>query len=811
MKHDSKLSFFSKISTKIALLISAIFLITTGIQILVASSRSSNYMETTYLNYAQNLAEETTIGVDFATKFGEEAYGGYAKNLAEEAAVSINFSRYFGESVYKSYAQDLAEKAVMSINIAIKTGTLNQASLSDILNHIKIKNVDGSYAYMVSPTGTMLWHPTPDKIGKPVENAAVKGIVSELQKGFKIENGSVLYEYHNATKLAGYAFTSDGNILIVTADYNEFMKIDFNTLLGNIKIDNVDGSYAYMVSPTGTMLWHPTFDKIGKPVENAAVKGIVADIQAGKQVMDGYVIYDYKGSRKLAGYSFTNTGNIVLVTADYDKLIVIDYDKLIGNINISGIEGSYAYMVSPNGTMLYHKDKSKIGKPVENAAVKKIVADIQDGRKVTNGSCSYEYKGSYKIAGYAFLKSGNIVIVTADRDKMMASVDEMRYSLIIYGLLGEFFSVFFVYFFIVYMLKALNSLVLVINKTANFDLSKDHDSDRLEKRSDEIGLIARALASTRDNLHDIVEAISSAESSIYGNVDELKLTIDSVENICQDNTSTTEELAAGMQKTATNTTAMTQNAENLKNHVGSIEEIAENGAKTSGEVLARAKDLAVTIDQTSQRTIDLYKSVMAKSERAINASKAVDKINELTATIMSIASQTSVLSLNASIEAARAGEMGRGFSVVAQEIRNMASKISEAVNSISGIVDEVNDAVVQMSDCLGETTQFLESNVLSDYQEFSKVSQQYKDDADTFGNTMNTVKDSIEKLNNEIGYIVNAISDIDTTINESSASIRDIADKSSEMVKGTLGSAGQVSNCKNAVSDMSDLINKFKL
>ena len=86
--------------------------------------------------------------------------------------------------------------------------------------------------------------------------------------------------------------------------------------------------------------------KIGQPVENAAVKGIVADIQAGKKVDDGYVIYEYKGANKLAGYSFTDNGNIVLVTADYDKFINIDYEKLIGNIEISGVEGSYAYMVS---------------------------------------------------------------------------------------------------------------------------------------------------------------------------------------------------------------------------------------------------------------------------------------------------------------------------------------------------------------------------------------------------------------------------------------------------------------------------------
>ena len=86
----------------------------------------------------------------------------------------------------------------------------------------------------------MLWHPTTEKIGNSVENAAVKGIVADLQAGKTVENGSIFYEYKDALKLAGYAFTKDGNIMIVTADYDEFMKIDYDTLLGNITIDSVD-------------------------------------------------------------------------------------------------------------------------------------------------------------------------------------------------------------------------------------------------------------------------------------------------------------------------------------------------------------------------------------------------------------------------------------------------------------------------------------------------------------------------------------------------------------------------------------------
>ncbi|MCR4793425.1 MAG: methyl-accepting chemotaxis protein [Lachnospiraceae bacterium] len=799
------LSFFSKMSTKITLLISAIVFVTVLVEVIVASRRSSSAMEETYLNYAQNLAEEAAIGVDFATEFGEQAYGGYAQNLAQEAAVSINFSREFGETVYKAYAQNLAEEVVKAIDAS---GGMN---INGILRDVQIKDVEGSYAYMVSPTGVMLWHPNAEKIGGQVENAAVKGIVADLQAGIAVENGSVLYEYKEALKLAGYAFTADGNIVIVTADYDEFMKIDYDTLLGNITIEGVEGSYAYMVSPDGTMLWHPNAEKIGQPVENAAVKGIVADIQAGRTVSDGYCIYEYKDALKLAGYSFTDTGNIVLVTADYDKLIRIDYDKLIGEIEISGVDGSYAYMVSPDGTMLYHTNPEKIGQPVENAAVKNIVSELQAGRSVPDGSCSYEYKGAYKVAGYAFTASGNIVIVTADRDVMMASVDGMKKTLILYGVLCVVISIVLVAFFTIFMLKALERLVPVINKTANCDFSSDSEFEALEKRSDEVGLIAKALAKTRNNLRDMVASISGAGNSIDSNVDVLHGTIDKVREICEENSGTAEELAAGMQETAASTTTITQNVNNVQEDARGIDGLADEGTRLSNEVLKRAGELASTTDKASRKTIEIYESVKVKSEEAIQASQAVNKINELTGTIMAISSQTGLLALNASIEAARAGEAGRGFAVVATEISNLATQTSEAVKNIGSIVDEVNGAVDKMAECLSQTTSFLETNVLSDYKEFGKVSEQYREDADTFGGSMSNIKAGVEKLTAEIEKIARAINGIDTTVTETSHGVIDIAEKTSEMTADTTDSVDKVAECKEAVAQLNEIIAQFKL
>ena len=309
----------------------------------------------------------------------------------------------------------------------------------------------------------------------------------------------------------------------------------------------------------------------------------------------------------------------------------------------------------------------------------------------------------------------------------------------------------------------------------------------------------------------MVAMISRAGSSIDTNVNMLQATIDKVGYICENNSATTETLAAGMEETAATTSTIAQNVANVQTNAKDIDRMADEGTQLANEVSKRATELASTTELASRKTMEIYESVKIKSDEAISASQAVNKINELTGTIMAISSQTSLLALNASIEAARAGEAGRGFAVVATEIGNLATQTSEAVQSIGGIVEEVNSAVGQMSDCLTQTTSFLETNVLSDYQEFGKVSVQYREDANTFGNSMNDIRHSVGSLTGDIEKIAGAISGIDTNVTETSHGVVDIAEKTTEMASDTSASVEKVNECRGAVSDLNDIINKFSL
>ena len=97
-----------------------------------------------------------------------------------------------------------------------------------------------------------------------------------------------------------------------------------DTMLGEVKISNLSSSYAYLVSADGTMLYHPTADKVGNPVENVMVKGLVADIQAGKDLsgQNDSIEYLFKGKIKMASYHVgPDNKYILIVTADKDEVM----------------------------------------------------------------------------------------------------------------------------------------------------------------------------------------------------------------------------------------------------------------------------------------------------------------------------------------------------------------------------------------------------------------------------------------------------------------------------------------------------------
>lgn len=487
------------------------------------------------------------------------------------------------------------------------------------------------------------------------------------------------------------------------------------------------------------------------------------------------------------------------------------YKELLSDVKMIGIDSSYAYLVDEKGMMIYHPTPEKIGQKVENEVVTGVVAELQAGKKPAPTVVEYEFKGTTKYAAYALTTKNQILVITADEDEVMSVFDSMIRKVLSTAVSSLVFCLIIGYIISKIICKPIKDITEIINTTAELDFRHNPVSERLCKKKDETGFMARSVRSMRRNLRDMVYNIEETSGKINTNVGELQKVTNLVNNICTDNSATTQELAAGMQETAATTETISANMNEIQTGATDIAGLATEGNKISEEIMERARNLKETTVTASEKTKDMYETVKVKADQAIEGSKAVDKINELTNTIMAISSQTGLLALNASIEAARAGEAGRGFAVVATEIGNLANQTSQAIADINNIVGEVNHAVDNMSGCLSETTDFLEKTVLTEYKEFEKVSEQYSDDADVFKTSMTNVNQSISKLAESIELIVDALDGINSTIGEFTCGVTDIADKTSGMVTETSASYELVKECKDCVARLEEIVEKFTL
>lgn len=484
---------------------------------------------------------------------------------------------------------------------------------------------------------------------------------------------------------------------------------------------------------------------------------------------------------------------------------------VLAEAKLEGVASSYSYLVARDSTMLYHPTPEKIGQPVENAAVKQILAELDRGVVPAPGVITYNFKGVLKYAAFKVLDNQCILVMTADENDILSGVSEVRNLLIGGGtglvLTGMVLSLFGVG----YMLRALGLITDIIKDTSKFNFTKNPASAKIVKKKDEIGMMGRAIRDMRTNLRTMVGDIEDVSVQITGNVNEVKAISAEINSKCTDNSATTQQLAAGMEETAATTETINGNIGHMRKEAEQIKDLAAEGERLASEVKMRAEGLKTTTTEATDRTTKMYQNISEKTEQAIEGSKAVEKINELTNAIMAISSQTSLLALNASIEAARAGEAGKGFAVVATEIGSLASQTSETVGSINSIVADVNHAVSTLAESLRDTVEFLDKVVLKDYEQFAEVGEHYYNDSERYSSGMSTIEESVIKLTDTIAEIAGSLDGINSTINESTIGVTDIADKTTNVVEQTVQNNELVENCIETVDKLNQITAMFRI
>ena len=397
--------------------------------------------------------------------------------------------------------------------------------------------------------------------------------------------------------------------------------------------------------------------------------------------------------------------NNAMKEKNVDELTYEEYTELVGDVKMKGIESSYIYVVSEDGTMLYHPTQEKVGQTVENEVVKGLVGQLAVGQKPETSVTEYNFKGVIKYAAYEIIDNNDIVVISADETDALAGIKRVTNISIFLEIVIAIVAAVIAFIFGKRLAKPLVDLSKIIEEIAEGNINVDFSG--IKESNDEIGLMSAKMKNMTSALSDIVNKIRSASSVLSKNSMELNTTSEQTLAANGEISKAVEDVAEGSTSMATSIADINDNIGNMGSETNVIDSAVMNIMQQTQTVQQSSKSMSEKMHNMHDSTIKMDEGIAVISERIKKVSDVVDKVGDIIAVIEDISGQTNLLSLNASIEAARAGEAGKGFAVVADEIRVLSDNTNKELNNIKDIIAKL---VEECNECVKASNIIVEDN-----------------------------------------------------------------------------------------------------
>lgn len=470
--------------------------------------------------------------------------------------------------------------------------------------------------------------------------------------------------------------------------------------------------------------------------------------------------------------------------------------RILGSIQIAGMDSSYAYVVSSDGTMLYHPTAEKIGQPVENAAVKQILGEMAAGKRPETDTIVYEFKGATKYASY-YIGSGMdyVLVVTADEADAFAVSNAIVGRVILGVLVSLVLCSLISVFFIGMLTKSIEKITESLNKLSDLDFTEDTQLEALAKRKDETGIMAEAAVMLQVKLTEVINGIRKQSEDLFeasgamsDNAGQINISMEEVEKAVT-------EIADGATSQAQETQSATENVIAMGDMIAEADKEVEDLRENAREMRSAGEKAIEILKELNEINGQTKEAIQAIYDQTNHTNNSVSDIKKATDIISDIAEETNLLSLNASIEAARAGEAGRGFAVVASQIQQLAEQSNTSAKQIA---DTINSLIADFE----KTVETMESVKAVSIKQDEDVANTEK----AFGDVKKGIDKSIEGIRT-IAAKTKQMDEARIKVVDVVQNLTAIAEENAAGTEETSASVAEVANITAEVSENAQHLN----